>query len=215
VRKKANSGTKSKASKTGPKTLSNSSRSNRVFTTDKNSEDNSKSINVSAKKCDAAASVARELMDERNGLNITATPIAVNNSTATNDRRMQTFEMEIFQAQQLQGHQQQQSQLLFSDTATATTTASTTEDLIRRNILMKSIYDDEPLTRPKPIDYSSIRLSTNENNDGKGTSSSFNDNTFQSFMGQYWEDLPNGLSSSQVVDEIIATFQQQQQQQHY
>jgi hypothetical protein len=27
-------------------------------------------------------------------------------------------------------------------------------------------------------------------------------------MGQYWDDLPNNMSSAQVVDEIIATFQQ-------
>jgi len=210
--KQTNSRPKSKISKTRPKTLSKSN-SNSVFTTNKNSEGNSNDINVSAKKR-CAVSVSREI---GNALNITRTPIAVNNSTVIDDR------LEVLQAQPLQRYQQE-SQLLFSnsdglqigniDDATATTTVSITEDVIRQNTLMKSIYDDELLTRPNPIDYSSIRLSKNEKNDRKGSSSSssFNDNTFQSFMGQYWEDLPNGLSPTQIGDEIIATFQQQQQQ---
>jgi len=166
-RKKSNSGTKSKASKTGQKKLSNNS----VVAKDKISKSNSNESNVNQKKR-GTTSLAREMIDAT---------VALHNSTATN-----------------------------------ATTISTTDDIIRQNILMKSIYDDETLTRPKPIDYSSIRLSTNENNDGKGSNSSnsFNNNTFQSFMGQYWEDLPNGLSSTQVVDEIIATFQQQHRQQH-
>jgi len=75
----------------------------------------------------------------------------------------------------------------------------------RRNILMKSIYDNEVSTRPNPVDISKIAES-------KTNSISINrsiDNTsvFQSFMGQYWEDLPTNVSSAQVVDEIIATFQ--------
>jgi hypothetical protein len=40
-----------------------------------------------------------------------------------------------------------------------------------------------------------------------------NRHMFQAFMGQYWEDLPNNLSSTQVVSEIIVTFQQLQEQQ--
>merc|ERR1712078_35192 len=35
-------------------------------------------------------------------------------------------------------------------------------------------------------------------------------NVFQSFMGEYLKDLPDRASRSQVVDEIIATFQKKQ-----
>jgi len=37
-----------------------------------------------------------------------------------------------------------------------------------------------------------------------------NANVFQSFMGEYLKDLPDRASRSQVVDEIIATFQRKQ-----
>lgn len=73
------------------------------------------------------------------------------------------------------------------------------------NMLMKAMYDDVT-TQPNPVDI---------NNIGKANKNPFvfnrtvdNNNVFQSFMGQYWDDLPNNMSSAQVVDEIIATFQQ-------
>jgi len=85
--------------------------------------------------------------------------------------------------------------------------SSNSIDAMRRNMLMKSIYDDEVSTRPNPVDINKI-----SNGIGNGNNLHFNNNNdnnvFQSFMSQYWEDLPNNVSSSQVVDEIIATFQQ-------
>jgi hypothetical protein len=76
---------------------------------------------------------------------------------------------------------------------------------IHSNMLMKAMYDDVT-TQPNPVDI---------NNIGKANKNPFafnrtvdNNNVFQSFMGQYWDDLPNNMSSAQVVDEIIATFQQ-------
>merc|ERR1712157_69721 len=97
-------------------------------------------------------------------------------------------------------------------------------DIMRRNMLMKSIYDDDFSTRPNPVDVGSMSSMSNMNNIISGGNKSMsignqsissnniinNSNVFQSFMGQYWEDLPNNMSSSQVVDEIIATFQQPQ-----
>jgi hypothetical protein len=74
--------------------------------------------------------------------------------------------------------------------------------IMRRNMLVKSIYDDV-LTRPNPVNLD------NMNNQRKSFNRTIgNNNVFHSFMGQYWDDLPNNMSSSQVVDEIIATFQQ-------
>lgn len=74
--------------------------------------------------------------------------------------------------------------------------------IMRRNMLVKSIYDDV-LTRPNPVNLD------NMNNQRKSSNCTIgNNNVFHSFMGQYWDDLPNNMSSSQVVDEIIATFQQ-------
>lgn len=87
----------------------------------------------------------------------------------------------------------------------STTKSGNNMDMMRRNMLMKTIYDDELSTRPNPVDVANI---------GKNNTSfsSFNrtidNNIFQSFMGQYWEDLPHDMSSAQVVDEIIATFHQ-------
>ena len=82
---------------------------------------------------------------------------------------------------------------------------------------MKSIYDDESSTRPNPIDYKTIRLvptTTTTNMDTvKNNMNNRNRHMFQSFMAQYWEDLPNNLSSKQVVSEIIVTFLQLQEQQ--
>jgi hypothetical protein len=71
-------------------------------------------------------------------------------------------------------------------------------DMVKRNMLMKEIYDEELSTRPNPVDLSTSNV-FNRTIDNK--------NVFQAFMGQYWEDLPKNISSSQVVDEIIATFQ--------
>jgi len=90
-------------------------------------------------------------------------------------------------------------------------------DVTKMNILMKLVRDDELLTRPNPIEYGSIRMERNNNNNGNESSSNINNpsqnnnsnDMFRSFMGQYWEDLPNDLTSTQVVDEIITTFQQQ------
>lgn len=65
---------------------------------------------------------------------------------------------------------------------------------------------DELSTRPNPVDIANIgkvdknMISINRSIDTR--------NVFQSFMSQYWEDLPNNVSSAQVVEEIIATFQQ-------
>jgi len=78
-------------------------------------------------------------------------------------------------------------------------------DMMRRNMLSKSMYDDVS-TQPNPVDLSNV---------GNKYGNVFNravdnKNVFQSFMGQYWDDLPNNMSSSQVVDEIIATFQKGQ-----
>jgi len=66
-----------------------------------------------------------------------------------------------------------------------------TMEMMRRNML------DELSTRPNPVDIANI---------GKVDKNTM----FQSFMSQYWEDLPNHISSRQVVDEIIATFQKPQ-----
>jgi len=78
-------------------------------------------------------------------------------------------------------------------------------DVERRNMLIKSIYDDELSTRPNPVDVASIdKGNKNMNSMNRSIDNNF---VFHSFMGQYWEDLPNNMSSSQVVDEIIATFQ--------
>jgi hypothetical protein len=75
-------------------------------------------------------------------------------------------------------------------------------DIMRRNILAKSIYD-EATTRPNPVDLANINKQPNHFNRTVDSN-----NVFNSFMGQYWDDLPSDVSSSQVVDEIIATFQQ-------
>lgn len=71
-------------------------------------------------------------------------------------------------------------------------------EIMRRNML------DELSTRPNPVDIANIGK---VNKNRIGTNSVGNRNVFQSFMSQYWEDLPNHVSSTQVVDEIIATFQ--------
>lgn len=73
-------------------------------------------------------------------------------------------------------------------------------DMVRRNMMRKSMYDDAT-TRPNPIDVANMNPVNNFNR-------TFDqNNVFDSFMGQCWDDLPNNVSSSQVVDEIIATFQ--------
>jgi hypothetical protein len=74
-------------------------------------------------------------------------------------------------------------------------------DMVRRTMLAKSAYDDAT-TRPNPVDLANINQVNNLNR------TFAHNNVFDSFMGQYWDDLPNNVSSSQVVDEIIATFQQ-------
>jgi hypothetical protein len=79
-------------------------------------------------------------------------------------------------------------------------------DIVRRNMLVKSMYDDVS-TRPNPVDLANLNKQSNTIDRTVNTN-----NVFNSFMGQYWDDLPTNVSSSQVVDEIIATFQQQQQQ---
>lgn len=83
-------------------------------------------------------------------------------------------------------------------------------DMVRRNMLRKSMYEDAT-TRPNPVDVANINP---VNNNFNPVNNNFNrtfdqSNVFDSFMvGQCWDDLPNNVSSSQVVDEIIATFQQ-------
>jgi hypothetical protein len=93
-------------------------------------------------------SIVRALMDERN--HMITTPF-----TAITRKQQQVSGVKV---QKLQ--QERQSQLfggggiqlsLGPKNASADTTS--THDLIRRNILMKSIYDDESSTRPNPIDY--------------------------------------------------------------
>lgn len=74
-------------------------------------------------------------------------------------------------------------------------------DMVRRNMLAKFMYDDAT-TRPNPVDLANIKQVNSLNR-----TFDYN-NIFDSFMGQCWDDLPNNVSSSQVVDEIIATFQQ-------
>lgn len=81
------------------------------------------------------------------------------------------------------------------------------EDIVQRNMLFKSMYDDVS-TRPNPVDLANLNKQSNTISRTINTN-----NVFNSFMGQYWDDLPTNVSSSQVVDEIIATFHQQQQQQ--
>ena len=86
--------------------------------------------------------------------------------------------------------------------------SSSTSVIIRRNMLMKSIYDDELSTRPNPVDISNIKNEKgNSNNKSKENDNENSNDVFQSFMKLHWEDLPNDISSTQVVDEIIATFQ--------
>jgi hypothetical protein len=75
-------------------------------------------------------------------------------------------------------------------------------DSMRRNMMIKSIYDDEMSTRPNPVDVAKLSKDTISIYRTVNTG-----NVFQSFMSQYWEDLPNNMSSAQVVDEIINTFQ--------
>jgi len=88
--------------------------------------------------------------------------------------------------------------------ATPSTTTSGNMDMMRRNMLMKTIYDDELSTRPNPVDVANIGKVNNNNANFNRT---IDNNILHSFMGQYWEDLPQNMSSAQVVDEIIATFQ--------
>jgi hypothetical protein len=85
--------------------------------------------------------------------------------------------------------------------------ASSLNDIMRSNMMMKSLYNDELSTRPNPVDVGNIHNANK--NPMNITRTVDNNNVFQSFMGQYWEDLPTNISSAQVVDEIIATFQQQ------
>jgi len=215
---------KHKTTKNGGKSLngsnnnSNNSPTKDIIVSAKNSKGNSKDHTVNMKKRDA--SVARTMMDEKNQFDITTTPIATT-STTTTKRQMQSLEAELVRIQQLQRQrqQQQQFQTLFNGgsqlhgNTLGISTASTMIDVTKMNILMKLVRDDELLTRPNPIEYGSNRMAmntnTNTNNNGGECSSNNSNDMFRSFMGQYWEDLPNDLTSTQVVDEIIATFQQQ------
>ena len=153
-------------------------------------------------------SLVRALMEERNHM-ITTPFTAIT-------RQEQRQVPGVKTVQKLQHEQQSQ---LFGGPKKNVRAADTTStyDLIRRNILMKSIYDDESSTRPNPIDYKTIRLvptTTTTNMDTvKNNMNNRNRYMFQSFMEQYWEDLPNNLSSKQVVSEIIVTFLQLQEQQ--
>mmetsp|Transcript_25594 Transcript_25594/g.27483 ORF Transcript_25594/g.27483 Transcript_25594/m.27483 type:complete len:382 (-) Transcript_25594:585-1730(-) len=213
---------KHKTTKNGGKSLngsnnnSNNSPTKDIIVSAKNSKGNSKDHTVNMKKRDA--SVARTMMDEKNQFDITTTPIATT-STTTTKRQMQSLEAELVRIQQLQLQRQQQSQLLFNrgsqlhGNTLGISTASTMNDVTKMNALMKLVRYDELLTRPNPIEYGSNRMAmntnTNTNNNGGECSSNNSNDMFRSFMGQYWEDLPNDLTSTQVVDEIIATFQQQ------
>jgi len=87
----------------------------------------------------------------------------------------------------------------------SSTTSGNSMGVMRRNMLMKTIYDDELSTRPNPVDISNLGKSGMSSN---VFNRNIDNNIFQSFMGQYWKDLPQNMSSAQVVDEIIATFQQ-------
>lgn len=87
----------------------------------------------------------------------------------------------------------------------STTKSGNNMDMMRSNMLMKTIYDDELSTRPNPVDVANIGKNNTSFNSFNRT---IDNNIFQSFMGQYWEDLPHDMSSAQVVDEIIATFHQ-------
>jgi len=88
--------------------------------------------------------------------------------------------------------------------------ASLNDLMMRRNMLMKSVYGDEMAAHPNPVDLANVAsLDKNVSNMNRNVN---NGNVFQSFMGQYWGDLPDTVSSSQVVDEIIATFHQREQQ---
>jgi len=230
-RKRANPAAKIKGTKNGKKSLngSNNNNNNNSPTTDiavlaKNCKDNNKDNNSNASMKKRDASVARTMMDEKNRVNIITTPIATASTTTTTKRQMQSLEAELVRIQQLQRQrqQQQQFQTLFNGgsqlhgNTLGISTASTMIDVTKMNILMKLVRDDELLTRPNPIEYGSIRMERNNNNNGNESSSNINNpsqnnnsnDMFRSFMGQYWEDLPNDLSSIQVVDEIVATFQQ-------
>jgi len=211
---------KHKTTKNGGKSLngsnnnSNNSPTKDIIVSAKNSKGNSKDHTVNMKKRDA--SVARTMMDEKNQFDITTTPIATT-STTTTKRQMQSLEAELVRIQQLQLQRQQQSQSLFNrgsqlhGNTLGISTASTMNDVTKMNALMKLVRYDELLTRPNPIKYGSNRMAmnTNTNNNGGESSNNNSNDMFRSFMGQYWEDLPNDLTSTQVVDEIIATFQQQ------
>jgi hypothetical protein len=157
------------------------------------------------------ASIVRALMEERN--HMITTPI-------TAITRQQQQVPGVKKVQKLQ--QEQQSQLfgglqLSLEPKNDSAATTSTHDLIRRNILMKSIYDDESSTRPNPIDYKNIQMiptaTTTSMDAVKNNMNNRNRDMFQAFMEQYWEDLPNNLSSKQVVSEIIVTFQQLQEQQ--
>jgi len=67
-------------------------------------------------------------------------------------------------------------------------------------------------TNKNGIDKNEISSSSNNNdNDGvEGSGEGVSGGVYQSFMKQYWEDLPTDLSSTQIADEIVATFQQQE-----
>lgn len=82
---------------------------------------------------------------------------------------------------------------------------SSLNDIIRKNMLMKSMFDDVS-TRPNPVDVGNIGIANKSISSINRTIDT--NNMFHSFMGQYWDDLPKNMSSAQVVDEIIATFQQ-------
>merc|ERR1711924_167273 len=62
------------------------------------------------------------------------------------------------------------------------------------------------------IDKNEISSSSNNNDsDGvEGSGEGVSGGVYQTFLKQYWEDLPTDLSSTQIADEIVATFQQQE-----
>mmetsp|Transcript_10447 Transcript_10447/g.21995 ORF Transcript_10447/g.21995 Transcript_10447/m.21995 type:complete len:343 (-) Transcript_10447:368-1396(-) len=115
-----------------------------------------------------------------------------------------------------EGERQDSSDLLTpkpSETSSTDQLKSSTvsDDIVRRNMLMETMYN-ESSTIPKIINTRGI-LGTRNNSRNKkkkrGSNTNITSNSvFESFMGQKWDDLPPGVSSIQIVDEIIATFRE-------
>lgn len=97
-----------------------------------------------------------------------------------------------------------------SNTAVRRSPASADDVVHRSNMTMRAIVNDEFSTRPNPVNIDSIDRQGRVNKKAGYNIRGNNDasNMLEAFMDQYWGDLPTHMSSSQVVDEIIATFRQ-------